>query len=111
MIKHIECKNILIKVNDEVVGAIQSIDIEKIDDKIIVSATRIRLTKKQIESAFHKDFHVNSQFAPLQILCDDEFNTLIQNAWLYNLPSLSYSTEDLACFEQVKFNCEKIILQ
>lgn len=112
MTKHIECKNILIKVNDEVVGVVHSLDIEKIDDKIIVNAKRIRLTADQIKSAFYRTFSMDSQYAPLQIICDDQFNTIIQNAWIINSPTNpSYSVDELIMYEQVEFHCEKIILQ
>lgn len=121
---------IKILVNDKVVGAIQSIDIDETRDinfdkdesgniinsypsditNISVKATRIRFDRLRMEEVFSRGFfHVHSQKIPLQIEMDDgNVETKIKNCWLKSDNKYTYTTKDYIIVENAELEAESI---
>lgn len=108
---------IKIYIGDQVVGAIQSISIEELNNNNATSAApnkitanRIRFDRARIAEAFSRGFvHKASQKIPFQIEIEDkEVVTTIQNAWIDEDVGYSYVTNDWTIIDCMKLVAEKI---
>ena len=101
----INCTSVLIKVNDTVIGNITSLNIKEINNNINLFAERVIFNKEFIALAFRDDISKWSQFAPLQIICN---NIILQNAWIEESNNPCFETKEFLMYEPIKLVCEKI---
>lgn len=108
---------IKIYIGDKVVGVIQSISIEELNNNTgtsaapnKITANRIRFDRARISEAFNRGFvHKAAQKIPFQIEIEDkDVITTIQNAWIDENVGHSYVTNDWTIIDCMKLVAEKI---
>lgn len=105
---------IIVRVGDNVIGAIQSISIQEKRspdgyDSVTAKISRVRFDKMRIAEAFSRGFlHVNSQRYPFDIEIEDEnFITILKNVWITSL-AYTYSVNDWVITDCMEVEAETI---
>jgi len=104
---------IIVKVGDNVVGAIQSFkSIECLSKhyacSVKIYANRVRFDKLKVSEAFGKGFiHPNAQRLPFQITVENngESNMEVQNAWVNDI-GYAYDVGDYIIADNIEFEAE-----
>lgn len=104
---------IIVKVGDNVVGAIQNVSIKETPSDaaapVKVEAHRVRFDRARIAEAFSRGYvHVAAQKYPLQIeVTSGTITTIIQNAWIEAI-DWSYVTNDWIIVECMNLVAELV---
>jgi hypothetical protein len=102
---------IIIRVDDEAIGAIEKMTIRENNGSATLEISRLRLAKSKLDKAFHKGyFCVESQIRPVEIMIleDKAITSTYTSVWFSDISKYYTTTDEWIISEEIKAECESV---